>query len=137
MKVKRFKKTTRMPVKSHLPDVGLDIFTPKEFWLRPLETITVGLELAVSIPEGFAGMLVPRSSITERGMIVQTAVIDPDYTGEIHLIITNCSNNVQHIEEGQRVCSLVVYSVLNARIEEVEEMPETERNTKGLGSSGL
>ena len=137
MKVKRFKKTTRMPVKSHLPDVGLDIFTPKEFWLRPLETITVGLELAVSIPEGFAGMLVPRSSITERGMIVQTAVIDPDYTGEIHLIITNCSNNVQHIEEGQRVCSLVVYSVLNARIEEVEEMIETERNTKGLGSSGL
>ena len=137
MKVKRFKKTTRMPVKSHLPDVGLDIFTPKEFWLRPLETITVGLELAVSIPEGFAGMLVPRSSITEQGMIVQTAVIDPDYTGEIHLIITNCSNNVQHIEEGQRVCSLVVYSVLNARIEEVEEMTETERNTKGLGSSGL
>ena len=137
MKVKRFKKTTRMPVKSHLPDVGLDIFTPKEFWLRPLETITVGLELAVSIPEGFAGMLVPRSSITERGMIVQTAVIDPDYTGEIHLIVTNCSNNIQHIEEGQRVCSLVVYSVLNARIEEVEEMPETERNTKGLGSSGL
>ena len=137
MKVKRFKKTTRMPVKSHLPDVGLDIFTPKEFWLRPLETITVGLELAVSIPEGFAGMLVPRSSITERGMIIQTAVIDPDYTGEIHLIITNCSNNVQHIEEGQRVCSLVVYSVLNARIEEVEEMTETERNTKGLGSSGL
>ena len=137
MKVKRFKKTTRMPVKSHLPDVGLDIFTPKEFWLRPLETITVGLELAVSIPEGFAGMLVPRSSITERGMIVQTAVIDPDYTGEIHLIITNCSNNIQHIEEGQRVCSLVVYSVLNARIEEVEEMTETERNTKGLGSTGL
>lgn len=137
MKVKRFKKTTRMPVKPHLPDVGLDIFTPKEFWLKPLETITVGLELAVSIPEGFAGMLVPRSSITKRGMIVQTAVIDPDYTGEIHLIITNCSNNVQHIEEDQRVCSLVVYSVLNARIEEVEEMTETERNTKGLGSSGL
>ena len=137
MKVKRFKKTTRMPVKSHLPDVGLDIFTPKEFLIRPLETVTVGLELAVSIPEGFAGMLVPRSSISEKGLIVQTAVIDPDYTGEIHLIITNCSNNVHHIEEGQRVCSLVVYSVLNARIEEVEEMPETERNTKGLGSSGL
>ena len=137
MKVKRFKKTTQMPVKSHLPDVGLDIFMPKEFWLRPLETITVGLELAVSIPEGFAGMLVPRSSIAEKGLIVQTAVIDPDYTGEIHLIVTNCSNDVQRIREGQRVCSLVVYSVLNARIEEVEEMTETERNTKGLGSSGL
>ena len=137
MKVKRFKKTTRMPVKSHLPDVGLDIFTPKEFSLRPLETITVGLELAVSIPEGFAGMLVPRSSITEKGLIIQTAVIDPDYTGEIHLIVTNCSNSVQCIKEGQRICSLVVYSVLNARIEEVEEMAETERNTKGLGSSGL
>ena len=137
MKVKRFKKTTRMPVKSHLPDVGLDIFTPKEFCIRPFETITVGLELAVLIPEGFAGMLVPRSSITEKGLIIQTAVIDPDYTGEIHLIVTNCSNEVQHIKEGQRVCSLIVYSVLNARIEEVEEMTETERNMKGLGSSGL
>lgn len=136
MKIKLFKDSTIMPKKSHLPDSGLDIFMPTSFRLRPLETKTIGLELAVSIPEGFAGMLVPRSSIAEQGLIIQTAVIDPDYTGEIHLIITNCSNNVVRIDRGQRVCSLIVYSVLNLRLDVVDELPQTERGQNGLGSTG-
>lgn len=136
MKIKLFKASTILPKKSHLPDSGLDIFMPCGFELQPLETKTIGLELAVSIPEGFAGMLVPRSSIADKGLIIQTAIIDPDYTGEIHLIITNCSNNVVNIERGQRVCSLVVYSVLNVRLDLVEEFEETERGNNGLGSTG-
>lgn len=136
MKIQLLKNTTKLPQKSHLPDVGLDIFMPTSFCLKPLETKTIGLELALQIPEGFAGMLVPRSSISEKGLIIQTAIIDPDYTGEIHLIITNCSNNVVSIEAGMRVCSLVVYSVLNVRLEEVDALQETERGKNCLGSSG-
>ena len=136
MKIRRLSKDILLPKKSHLPDSGLDIFVPKDFEIRPFETITIGLGLCVAIPEGFAGMLVPRSSIADKGLIVQTAIIDPDYTGEIHLIITNCCEHTQHIEQNQRVCSLVVYSVLNARIEEVKEFEKTERGSNGLGSTG-
>lgn len=136
MKIKRLSKDILLPKKSHLPDCGLDIFVPKDFEIKPFETITIGLGLCVAIPEGFAGMLVPRSSIAEKGLIVQTAIIDPDYTGEIHLIITNCSCTRYIINKGQRVCSLVVYSVLNCRIEDVEELPQTERGSNGLGSTG-
>lgn len=136
MKIRLFKDSTIMPKKSHLPDSGLDIFMPTSFDLEPLETKTVGLELAVAIPEGFAGMLVPRSSIAERGLIIQTAVIDPDYTGEIHLIITNCSNKKVSIDRGQRVCSLIVYSVLNLRLDAVDKLDQTDRGDKGLGSTG-
>lgn len=136
MKIKRFRETTPLPQKSHLPDVGLDIFIPNDFEIKPLETKTIGLELAVAIPEGFAGMLVPRSSIAQEGLIIQTSIIDPDYTGEIHLIITNCSSERKFIHRGQRLCSLVMYSVLNAYIFEVDELESTTRGCDGLGSSG-
>lgn len=136
MKIKRYIKSIKMPEKSHLPDVGLDIFLPEDVTIESLETITVGLKLGVAIPEGFAGILVPRSSITEKGLIIQSAVIDPDYSGEIHLIATNCSKNTLHFEKNSRVCSLVLMSVLNPYIEEVDILPNTIRNDKGLGSTG-
>ena len=135
MKIKLFN-NVQLPKKSHLPDSGLDCFMPESFSLKPLETKTVGLGFGIQVPEGFAGMLVPRSSIAERGLIVQTSIIDPDYTGEIHLIITNCSNEMIKIEQNQRVCSLVIYNVLNVRLDTVFEFEKTERGNKGLGSSG-
>lgn len=135
MKIKLFK-NVQLPKKSHLPDCGLDCFMPESFELKPLETKTIGLGIGIQVPEGFAGMLVPRSSITEKGLIIQTSIIDPDYTGEIHLIITNCSNNVVKIEEKQRVCSLVIYNVLNVRLDVVYDFENTERGSHGLGSSG-
>ena len=130
-------KGIKLPIKSHLPDVGLDIFMPHDLQILPFQTCTIGLGIHVSIPEGFAGMLVPRSSIADKGLIIQTAIIDPDYTGEIHLIITNCSMESQFIFKDSRVCSLVVYSVLNARLDVVDELEVTERGSNGLGSSGL
>ena len=136
MKIKRFDKTVPMPKKSHLPDVGLDLFIPTQFTIFPQDTLTIDLQLAVAIPEGYAGMLVPRSSIAEQGLIIQTSIIDPDYTGPIHLIITNASNKKIQIEKGQRVCSLVCVNVLNPYIEEVDELQSTTRGCAGLGSTG-
>ena len=136
MQIKLFKSTTKLPKKSYLPDSGLDIFLPEELVLKPFETKTIGLEIAVTIPEGHAGMLVPRSSIAQKGLIIQTSVIDPEYTGEIHLIITNCSTFKQTLDRDARVCSLVVYSVLNPYLEVVEELRTTKRGERGLGSTG-
>lgn len=135
MKIKLFK-NVQLPKKSHLPDCGLDCFMPESFELKPLETKTIGLGIGIQVPEGFAGMLVPRSSIAEKGLLIQTSIIDPDYTGEIHLIITNCSNNNVVIEKNQRVCSLVIYNVLNVRLDVVYDFENTDRGNNGLGSTG-
>ena len=135
MKIKMFK-NVQLPKKSHLPDCGLDCFMPEGFELQPLETKTIGLGIGIQVPEGFAGMLVPRSSIAEKGLIIQTSIIDPDYTGEIHLIITNCSNNVVNIEKNQRVCFWRVYNILNVRLDVVYDFEEAERGSNGLGRSG-
>ena len=137
MKIKLFDDSIKLPIKSHLPDCGLDLFLPTDVTLEPFETKTIGLKFAVAIPEGFAGMLVPRSSIAEKGLVIQTSVIDPDYIGEIHLIITNCSKHPQILMKNSRVCSLIVYSILNAYIEQVDELVSTTRGTAGLGSTGM
>lgn len=136
MKIQLLSKNAKMPVKSHLPDCGLDIFMPVGFTLEPLDTKTIGLGLAVAIPEGFAGILVPRSSIAEKGLIIQPSIIDVDYTGEIHLIITNCSKKIVEVHEGDRVCSIVCMSVLNPYLEQVEQLPPSVRGSHGLGSTG-
>lgn len=136
MKIKLFRDDIRLPQKAHLPDVGLDIFVPESFVINSLETKTIGLGLGVAIPEGFAGLLIPRSSIADKGLLIQTAVIDPDYTGEIHLIITNCSNNKYSFSKDQRVCSLVCVSVLNPYLQLVNELEGFERGNNCLGSSG-
>jgi len=136
MKIKLLNDNIKLPEKSHLPDVGLDIFIPESFELDSLETKTIPLGLAVAIPEGFAGMLVPRSSIAEKGLIIQTSIIDPDYIGEIHLIITNCSKNNIVVNKNDRLCSLVCVSVLNAYLEEVNFLESTTRGNSGLGSTG-
>ena len=137
MKIKILRDDIKLPEKSHLPDVGLDIFLPEDIHLEPLETKTIGRGLAVAIPEGFAGLLVPRSSVAQRGLIIQTSIIDPDYTSEIHLIITNCSNHQQHASKGQRLCSLVMFNALNAYIETTDVLISTTRGGQGLGSTGL
>ena len=137
MKIKKFRADVKTPAKSHLPDVGLGLFMPEDFDIEPLETKIIGLGLGVAIPEGYAGMLVPRSSIAAKGLIIQTSIIDPDYTGEIHLIVTNCSNVKQYIKRNQRLCSLVMFNALNARIELVRDLENTERGEQGLGSTGI
>lgn len=137
MKIKLLDKDTKIPEKAKLPDCGLDIFIPETFSIDVLETKTIGLKLAIAIPEGHAGILIPRSSVAEKGLIIQTSIIDPDYIGEIHLIITNCSNKKQTILKNTRLCSIVAFSILNPYIEITDTLSSSFRHKDGLGSSGL
>ena len=136
MKFKIFNKNIKLPKKSHLPDVGLDIFLPEAFIIEPFETKTIDLGFGVSIPEGTCGLIIPRSSIAQKGLIIQTSAIDPDYTSCIHLIITNCSNNYYSFEKDARLCSLVCMHVINPYVQVVDELEGFFRKEDGLGSSG-
>lgn len=131
MKINLLNKNAQMPCKSHELDCGLDLFLPEQVTLGSFETVCIGLGLSVEIPEGYAGVLVPRSSIAKKGILIHAAIIDPGYKGEIHLVATNCSIDTHYFEPGDRLCSLVCYNILNPTIN-----PEDNRGTGGLGSTG-
>lgn len=136
MKIKKFVKDVKLPSKSHDTDAGLDCYLPEGFTIEPFETKCIGLGFGILVPKNHASMFVPRSSTAKKGLICQTSIVDCGYTGEVHLIITNCSNNHYSFEKNDRLVSLITYNYLNEEFEEVEEFPQTERGNNGLGSSG-
>lgn len=135
MKIKLFKEV-KLPTKSHQSDCGLDLYLPEDVEILPFKTVVIGLGIGIQVPEGFAGMIVPRSSTAKKGLICQTSIIDPGYNGEIHLIITNCSNDNFSFKKGDRLGSLIIYSILNPYLEEVKEFEKSERGEGRFGSSG-
>lgn len=137
MKFKKFREDVKTPIRKHSTDGGLDVFMPETFSIQPFETLCLGLGFGIEVPKGYATMLIPRSSIAKKGIISQTQIIDSGYQGEIHLIITNCSNNTYVFEKDDRLVSLITYKYLEEDMEEVENFTEiSERGTNGLGSSG-
>lgn len=131
MRIVKLNDNVKLPTKSHELDCGLDLYLVNDVTLSPLETVCLDTGLIVHIPEGYAGILAPRSSIARKGIVVHSAIIDPGYTGEIHIIATNCSNNTYHFKAYDRLCSLVCYNILNPTIN-----PEDNRGSGGLGSTG-
>ena len=136
MKIKLFNKNVKIPTKSHSTDCGLDLYLPEGFIIKPLETICLGLGIGFSVPEGAAGIFVPRSSIAKKGLVITPAITDCGYNGETHLILTNCSNNTYTFNKDDRVCTFVCFNIINPLIEIVDELPSSERGDKGLGSTG-
>lgn len=140
IKIKKLRKGITLPRIAYEGDAALDLYTPESFIIKPFETLCLPLGLALELPKEYSAHLIPRSSIAKRGLIIQMEAIDSNYRGEIHLIITNCSNNIYHFDINDRLASLLFIkndlSAKNIDIEEVEELSTSIRGSKGLGSSG-
>ena len=136
MRVKKFNKNAILPCRTHSTDAGLDMFLPEPLTLKSHETTCIGTGLGFEIPEGYAGIFVVRSSNAKKGIYVSPCIVDSGYTGETHLMITNLTDNDYVFNQGDRICSLVLFNILTPTLTEVEEFQETERGSKGLGSSG-
>lgn len=133
---KKFGDLYKTPSKSHKKDSGMDVYISEDFYIGSLETCVIGLNFGLEVPVGYTGYLVPRSSIAKKGLIVHNALVDPGYTGEIHLIITNCSKEGQLFFKGDRLGSIIITPVIDIEWEEKVELNQSERGEKGFGSSG-
>lgn len=105
----------------------------------PHQTIKVGTGIACKIPEGNFGGIFARSGLATKQSLRPancTGVIDEDYTGEIVVALHNDSQDVVTIEKGERIAQLVIIPYTAPELEEVDELPETERGAGGFGSTG-
>ena len=101
----------------------------------------VGTGLAVAIPPGHAGLVVPRSGLAARhglGKVNAPGLIDPGYRGEVKVILLNTDRTEPFVvEPGMRIAQLVIVELPALEIREVTELPASERGEEGLGSSGV
>jgi len=94
---------------------------------------------AMAIPEGFEAQIRPRSGLAVKhgiGLINSPGTIDADYRGEVKIAVINLGKNSYIFRRGDRVAQMVIKKVYQARLEVVERLDETERNTGGFGHTG-
>jgi len=129
-----------LPARAHPGDAGLDLVAVEDLILGPGERAAVPTGWAVAIPEGMAGLVVPRSGNALRhGLTVANApgVIDAGYRGELKVILVNLGAEPFAIAAGDRIAQLVVTPASLAFAAEVVALPASDgRGQAGLGSTG-
>lgn len=130
-----------LPAQAYPGDAGLDLASREQVTLGPGERAVIGTGFAVAIPEGFAGLVIPRSGLAARHGISKVnapGLIDAGYRGELKVILLNTDAAESFtIEPGMRIAQLVLVAVPEVALLEVEELPASERGEGGLGSSGV
>ena len=126
-----------LPKRAHPWDAGLDLCSAEDVEIRPGELRGVRTGISVALPKGTVGLIKDRSGLAKRGLHVLAGVIDPNYRGEIIVLVKNLGNDVIKIKKGDRFAQLLVIPIIYAEPVEVEELPESERGERGFGSTGL
>jgi dUTP pyrophosphatase len=141
LQVARLRDDAILPSQAYDGDAGLDLAACERVELGPGERGVAGTGLAVAIPEGWAGLVLPRSGLAARhGITIVNApgLIDSGYRGEVKVILLNTDEGERFVvEPGMRVAQLVLVEAASVRLLEVDELTETERGAGGLGSSGV
>jgi dUTP pyrophosphatase len=128
-----------LPAYAKLGDAGLDLRASEAVTLEPGERRLVPTGLAVAIPEGHAGFVLPRSGLAmQKGVTVLNApgLIDSGYRGELKVLLINHGAAAVGIERGERIAQLVIQPVAHARLVEEERLPDSARGEGGFGSTG-
>lgn len=121
---------------------GMDIYAAidKDFVLEAGKIALIPTGLAMAIPDGFEAQIRPRSGLAVKfgiGIINSPGTIDADYRGEIKIGVINHGEKRFTFRRGDRIAQMVINRVHQARLEVVEELDETDRNTGGFGHTGL
>jgi dUTP pyrophosphatase len=129
----------RPPARTRSGDAGYDLRSVEAVTLPPGGRHAVATGLALALPPGVAGLVTPRSGLAARHGITclnAPGLVDPDYRGEVKVILHNAGEEPFHVEPGDRIAQLllVVYDSPTLRV--VDALPETERGEAGFGSSG-
>lgn len=149
IKYKNLNDDAKTPYKKYNVDAGFDLtaITKKE----TEKYIEYGTGLAFEIPEGYVGLLFPRSSVTKEDLILKNCVgvVDASYRGEITFRFHGINSinynkgsvkkiiyNENNYKTGDRVGQIVIIEIPKIKLIEVEELSKTERGTAGYGSSG-
>jgi dUTP pyrophosphatase len=127
------------PESAHDGDAGIDLYAREDTALPPGRWAMVPTGVAVAIPEGHAGLVAPRSGLAARhgiSVVNGPGVIDAGYRGELKVILINHGNDAVLLGRGDRVAQLVVVPIALVELEEVNELPDSERGHGGFGSTG-
>jgi dUTP pyrophosphatase len=140
LEVQRMDPDLPLPAYAHPGDAGLDLVAARDVELGPGGRAAVPTGLIVAVPEGWVGLVHPRSGLARRhGITVANApgTIDSGYRGELQVLLVNLGDEVVALSRGDRIAQLLIQPVGHAEVVEVPSFEATQRGEGGFGSTGL
>jgi dUTP pyrophosphatase len=140
LRVKRLEPRAVLPSRAHPGDAGLDLHALEAVELAPGERAQVRTGIAIALPPGTAGLVLPRSGLAARhGISVVNApgLIDEGYRGELRVLLLNTDSEATfRAAAGDRIAQLVIVDVEAPEVVESDDLGGSSRGTGGFGSSG-
>lgn len=129
------------PTRAHEHDAGYDLRAAEALRIGPGERASVGTAISVAIPEGHAGLVLPRSGLAARNgiaLVNAPGLIDSGYRGELRVLLLNTDRDAAfEVAVGDRIAQLVISRVEAVEFVEASELTETARAGGGFGSTGV
>jgi dUTP pyrophosphatase len=140
LRVAKLSEGAILPSRAHDGDAGLDLYAAEAAHIGPGERWGVGTGIAIEVPEGHAGLILPRSGLArEHGisLVNSPGLIDSGYRGEVRVLLLNTDPaETFRVEAGDRIAQLVIAPISLAEPVEVAAMSDSVRGAGGFGSSG-
>lgn len=140
MRFTRLSDAATPPSRAHPGDAGYDLYAAEATRLGPGERGSVGTGIAVEIPDGWAGLVLPRSGLAAKHGITLTnapGLIDAGYRGEVRVLLLNTDGDAPFdVEPGDRIAQLMLVRHEAPELEEVGSLEKSTRGAAGFGSSG-
>jgi dUTP pyrophosphatase len=130
-----------IPKRAYEGDAGYDLHSVVDITLKPFERALIGTGIAIEIPRGYAGFVLPRSGLAiKQGLSLVNApgLIDSNFRGELKVIAVNLDpNKAIDVKVGDRIAQLVIMDVEDVDFRQVSALESSERGSGGFGSSGI
>ena len=135
--IKKLSFDALLPTRGSISSVGYDLYSNCDGVIPTSERMLVSTGISVVLPNGVYGRVAPRSGLAvKHGIQVGAGVIDPDYTGEVKVVLFNPGEKDFEVKKGDRIAQLVLEKCETPLIEEISIVEDTERGSGGFGSTG-
>ncbi len=141
IRIRRLGPDVPLPSYAHPGDAGADLTTTVDLHLEPGERALVPTGISIALPEGYVGLVHPRSGLAARcglSIVNSPGTVDAGYRGEVKVMLVNLDPRQPVVlHRGDRIAQLVVQRVEQATFVEVDELPPSVRGEGGYGSTGM
>ncbi len=125
-----------LPEKAHAADAGYDLRSPVDAVVPAAGSVTIDTGVHLELPAGVCGLLVSKSGLNVHHSVKSTGLIDSGYTGSIVVKLYNYAAEPYIVKAGDKISQIVLLAALDVPIIRTDRLPDTERGSRGFGSTG-
>jgi dUTP pyrophosphatase len=137
IKMKKLEEDAKLFTYAHEGDAGLDIYSYEDKTMKAGTREMISTKIALALEKGYVGLVWDKSGMAAKhGIKTMAGVIDSGYRGEVQIVLLNTTNEDYKITKGDKIAQLLIQPIINAEIEEVQNLDDTTRGEGGFGSTG-